>query len=256
MSLHRFYLPPDQCQSGELLLEGPEAHHAAGVLRLTRGQRVTVLDGAGAEFLCEILDVSRKSVRLKVAQKHSAPPPACDITLLQGVPKGKLFESIIQKAAELGARRIVPLLSERAVPDFDSEEALRKTVKWQAVAIEAIKQCGSAWLPRVEQPLKPQEFLAKKESFELPLIASLQPGSRHPREYFRQFRTQHNRLPHSATIWIGPEGDFSPAEVQLVQSSGALPITLGKLILRTETAAIYCLSILNYELDWQATESR
>jgi len=253
VSLHRFYLPPEHCHGEELRLEGPEAHHAYGVLRLSQGQRITVLDGAGGELLCEILDVSRKSVRLKVAQKHSAPPPACDITLLQGVPKGKLFESIIQKATELGARRIVPLLSERAVPDFDSKEAVRKGSKWQAVAIEAIKQCGSAWLPKVEQPQKPQEFLARKELFELPLIASLQPGSRHPRDYFRQFCAQNNRPPRSACLWIGPEGDFSPAEVQLVQSAGALPITLGKLILRTETAAVYCLSMLNYELDWQAS---
>jgi 16S rRNA (uracil1498-N3)-methyltransferase len=86
----------------------------------------------------------------------------------------------------------------------------------------------------------------------LPLIASLQPGSRHPREYFQEFHAQHGRQPRSVCIWIGPEGDFSPAEVQLVQAAGASPITLGKLILRTETATIYCLSILNYELDWHA----
>jgi 16S rRNA (uracil1498-N3)-methyltransferase len=132
--------------------------------------------------------------------------------------------------------------------DLDEKHAGRKAEKWQQVAVEAIKQCGAAWLPRVEAPMTLKEFLARRETFELPLVASLQSGAQHPRDYFRKFESEHGRKPASACIWIGPEGDLTAEEVAAITSADALPITLGKLVLRVETAATYCLSILNYEL--------
>jgi len=245
----RFYLPPEQCANPPLFLTGREAHHAIHVLRLRRDDEVTVLNGAGAEFRCEVQEYDRDKVKLAVTQKISAPPLPCQITLLQALPKGKIIESIIQKATELGAFRIVPLLSERVAAAQLEAKALRhKTDKWRLVAIEAIKQCGSAWLPEIESPVTPNQFLARHEIFELPLIAPLQSDSRHPREYFRAFHAKIERRPRSISIWVGPEGDFTREEVASVASSGALQISLGRLVLRTETAAIYCLSILNYEI--------
>ena len=246
--MHRFYLPPTECKAGPLMLAGTEAHHAIRVLRVRRGERVTVLDGDGGEVLCDIVDFDRDKVQLAVVEKKAVPPPPCSITLLQAIPKGKIIESIIQKATELGVARVVPLLTERVVTDLDEKHAERKAEKWQHVAIEAIKQCGAAWLPRVEAPVTPKEFLARKEPFELPLIASLQPGAQHPRNYFRQFEVQHGRKPKSACIWIGPEGDLTADEVAAATAAGARPITLGHLVLRVETAATYCLSVMNYEL--------
>jgi len=245
--MHRFYLPPDKCKTAPLMLSGREAHHALHVLRVRRGEQIVVLDGAGAEFHCEVQDYDRDKVQLAVTQKNSAPPLPCQITLLQAVPRGKIIEAVIQKATELGAARIVPLLSERVTARLDDESAAHKAGKWQLVAIEAIKQCGSAWLPQVEPPVTPGQFLARHEKFEMPLIGSLQPDRRHPREYFRAFQAEHGRQPKSVCVWVGPEGDFTPDEVIAIQSGGALPITLGNLVLRSETAAIYCLSILNYE---------
>ncbi len=245
----RFYLAPDQCADAALFLAGREAHHAIHVLRLRPGDEVTVLNGAGAEFRCEVQEYERDKVKLAVTEKITVPPLACQITLLQALPKGKIIESIIQKATELGVFRIVPLLSERVVAAQLESKALRnKTDKWRLVAIEAIKQCGSAWLPQIESPVTPKQFLARQEKFELPLIASLQSDSRHPREYFRAFYEKSGRMPRSICIWVGPEGDFTPEEVASVTASGALPVSLGHLVLRTETAAIYCLSILNYEV--------
>ena len=121
-------------------------------------------------------------------------------------------------------------------------------------AVEAIKQCGSAWLPEVKPPLTPSQFFALAESFELSLIASLQSGSRPARDYFRAFHAKLGRMPRSVSVWIGPEGDFTPSEAELIKTNGVLPITLGRLILRTETAAIYCLSVLHYELQSSPTE--
>ena len=250
--MHRFYLPPEQCCGASLQLAGREAHHALHVLRLRQGDRLTVLDGAGHEFLCEVRRASRDTVPLAVVGKKSSPPLPCRITLLQAIPKGKLFDSIIQKATELGAFRIVPILAERVVSKLDPEETANKSGKWRQVAIEAIKQCGSPWLPQVESPLTPGQFLSRGEAFDLPLVAALESERRHPREWFREFYAAHKRLPASACVWIGPEGDLTPEEMDQIKGHGALPITLGPWVLRTETAAIYCLSILNYELQCQA----
>jgi 16S rRNA (uracil1498-N3)-methyltransferase len=241
--MHRFYLPPELSQKEELFLTGSEAHHALHVIRVRRGQSVTVLDGVGQQLLCDVQESDRDKVRLCVRERKTAAPPPCRITLLQAIPKGKLFESIIQKGTELGAARIVPLLSERVVVQLNKKEAQRKAAKWQAVAVEAIKQCGAPWLPRVETPISPEEFLVNKEQFELALVGSLQADAKHPKVYL-----QGDNKPKTAAIWIGPEGDLTPAELDLIKASGAHPISLGPLVLRTETAATYCLSILNYEL--------
>jgi 16S rRNA (uracil1498-N3)-methyltransferase len=246
--MHRFYLPPSQCQGPELELTERDVHHALHVLRLRRDERVAVLDGEGHEFHCRVNDASQRKVSLTVLLKNFIQPSPFQLTLLQAVPKGKAMDAIVQKATELGASRIVPLLSERIAVEFDRDESARKTEKWQATAIESIKQCGAPWLPHVEAPLSPRSYLARREKFELPLIASLQPDSQHPRKYFQAFVAQHHKPPKSVCVWVGPEGDFTPAEICAVKSWGALPISLGRLILRSETAAIYCLSVISYEL--------
>ena len=246
--MHRFHLPPANCRENMLRLDGREAHHALHVLRIHRGENVTVLDGAGTEFFCDVESATKNSLVLAVKEKKFTPAPPCPLTLLVAIPKGKLIESIIQKAVELGAHRIVPLLTERVVTQLDNDGAEAKREKWQSVAIESIKQCGTPWLPKVEAPQTIAEFLARGEKIELSLVGSLQTERRHPREWILEFQKQHERLPHSAGAWIGPEGDFTLDELKIIEAGGAKPVTLGKLTLRVETAAIYCLSFLNYEL--------
>jgi 16S rRNA (uracil1498-N3)-methyltransferase len=246
--MHRFYLPPQLGDENRLQLEGREAHHALKVLRLQPGESVSVLDGAGHEFLCTIESVSRQALSLAVREKKFTHAPACPITLLVAVPKGKIIENIIQKSVELGAHRIVPLLTERVVMQLDDEGSEQKREKWQQVAVEAIKQCGAGWLPTIEAPQSIANFLAQGDPIELPLVGALASPRRHPQECFKEFQKQHGRHPRSAGFWIGPEGDFTPEELQVILESGALPVTLGSLTLRVETAAIYGLSILNYEL--------
>ena len=246
--MHRFHLPPANCREPVLRLDGREAHHALHVLRLRPGERVTVLDGEGTEFLCNFESAAKSSLVLAVHEKKFTPAPPCLLTLLVAIPKGKLIESIIQKSVELGAHRIVPLLTERVVTQLNDDGAEAKREKWQLVAIEAIKQCGTPWLPKVEAPQTIAEFLAHGEKMELSLVGSLQTERRHPREWIADFQKQHGRRPHSTGVWIGPEGDFTLAELQAIEAAGAKPVTLGQLTLRVETAAIYCLSFLNYEL--------
>jgi 16S rRNA (uracil1498-N3)-methyltransferase len=246
--MHRFYLPPNQSHGPTLVLTGAEAHHGLQVLRVRLGEQVLVLNGEGIEFHCQVQALTRDTIALKVTEKRTLPPISHKITLLQSLPKGKIIESIIQKATELGVFRLVPILSERVVVKLDDQEAARKQAKWQAIAIEALKQSGSPWLPKVEAPARPRDFLARNEKFDLPLIASLEEGSHHARKWFSEFRNRERRSPESVCVWIGPEGDFSPEETKMIRAAGCLPITLGPQVLRVETASIYCLSVINYEL--------
>jgi 16S rRNA (uracil1498-N3)-methyltransferase len=223
------------------------------VLRLRQGDEVTVLDGAGGEYFCDVADQGRHDLRLRVVEKRIIPPLPWRITLLQALPKGKLFDTILQKATELGAHRIVPLLTERVVTQLDEDKAESKLEHWRAVVIEAIKQSGSAWLPEVMPPMTPAQFLARGEKFDLPLIGSLHAGARHPREWFRSFAAEHGRSPQTLCVWVGPEGDFTSGELDAAEAAGARPISLGRLVLRCDTAAICCLSLMQYEM--QATSS-
>ncbi len=252
--MHRFYLPPEACRNAPLRLDGCEAHHALQVLRLKPGAPVTVLDGAGQEYRCVVAHVAKDSLTLTVSERITTAPLTGSITLLVAIPKGKIIEDIIQKAVELGAQRIVPLLTERVVTQLDAEGAESKQAKWQTVAIEAIKQCGAAWLPKVETPQTITEFLKRGEAFDLALVGSLQTERRHPGDWLSTFQAQHGRPPQTAAVWIGPEGDFTRPELQVIEAAGVKPITLGPLTLRVETAAIYCLSFLNYELQRQPAQ--
>jgi 16S rRNA (uracil1498-N3)-methyltransferase len=209
-----------------------------------------VLDGAGHEYVCEAAELARNTIRLSVRQTKSVAPLPYQVTLVQAIPKGKTLDAIIQKATELGVFAIVPLLSERVVLRLDEEKFETKADHWRAIAVEAIKQCGSAWLPRVEPPTPFRTLLSRVDKFDLTLIASLQPGSRHPRAWFNAFQHERKQMPRSVCLWVGPEGDFTPEEVMAAESAGARPITLGRLVLRSETAALYSLSVVIYELQY------
>jgi 16S rRNA (uracil1498-N3)-methyltransferase len=239
--MHRFYLPPTQCQGPVLTLTGAEAHHALDVLRVKTGEAVVILDGAGREFSCTIRSLERKAMTLEVGQTQFSPAPVCRVTLVQAVPKGKLLETIIQKATELGAFRIIPLLSERVATRLEDDAVNHKAEKWRHTAVEAIKQCGQRWLPQVEAPVTLPALLARRENFDLSLVGSLRSDARHPREYFQ-------KPPGTIRIWIGPEGDFTDSELEAIRNAGGRPISLGPLVLRSDTAALYALSIVSYEL--------
>lgn len=225
--MRRLYLPPEQCRGLELKLTGREAHHALHVLRVRAGERITVLNGEGSEILCEACRRSRDSLTLAVVSRVSSTPLLYRVTLLQAIPKGKIFETIIQKATELGVWRIVPVLSEHTIPHPVEKGVAAKVEKWHQVAIEAIKQCGNPWLPQIEKPVTPAEFLSRGEIFDLPLVASLQPDRRHPRDHFAAFVREHGKSPQTVSVWIGPEGDFTPAELDAIKAHGARPISLG-----------------------------
>ena len=240
--MHRFYLPDLR----ELVLRGDEAHHGRHVLRLKPGDTVGVFDGRGHEAQCRVDEIARATIRLTALQHSSTPPLRCRITLAQAVPK-KNMDLIVQKATELGAAAIVPLISERTIVQLDAESA-GKTDRWLAIALESCKQCGNNWLPEIQPPRKAREFLADLPAFDLKLIGSLQPDARHLKAILANTPALQRSNTPSVLLLIGPEGDFTPAELALAKSNGCLPLSLGPLILRSDTAAIYALSILHHEL--------
>ena len=246
----RFYIPPDRWNLDRLVLDEDETHHATDVLRLKAGDRATVFNGAGAQAKVELASISKRAIELKLLAPTQSAPPACRITLGQAIPKGKNMDLIVQKATELGAASVVPLLTERTVVQCDAREADKKREKWQAVAIEACKQCGQNWLPAVLPPQTLNDLFDPQTApaFDLLLVASLQPDAVHPKKVISDFLDARGANPASVLVLIGPEGDFTPAEIALAKAHGSRPITLGPIVLRTETAALYCLSILNYEL--------
>jgi 16S rRNA (uracil1498-N3)-methyltransferase len=158
------------------------------------------------------------------------------------------MDFIVQKMTELGVNLVVPLLTERTVPDFAAETSVSKLERWVGTAIEAMKQCGTAWLPEIQVPMSLDAFLGKDQRAELELVASLQPGTRHPRKCFGSFMAEKGRLPRDVKVWIGPEGDFAPAELERIAAAGAIPVTLGRHVLRSETAAVYAMSVVQYEM--------
>jgi 16S rRNA (uracil1498-N3)-methyltransferase len=244
--MHRFYLSPEETRGTECVLPEREARHAAQVLRLRAGDKAIVLNGAGDELDCEVVEVTKVNVRLVVRGRKTWDALPHEITLFQAVPKGHLFESIVQKATELGIRRVVPLLTSRVATRLEPDDRGRKREKWRQVAIESIKQCGSPWLPEIELPRELADTLGDLPSFHLSLLASLRPNSRNPKMVFHSVE-KFPGAPLQCAIWVGPEGDFSSEECHAIERSGAVPITLGNLVLRCETAAVYCMSVVNYE---------
>ena len=246
--MHRFYISPENWDPDALALTGSEAHHARDVLRMKPPEKLVLFNGRGREITAEIVDLSGDGIRLRKLHEAETPVLRCRIILGQAIPKGKNMDVIVQKAVEIGAAEIAPIISDRTIVQVDPESAAQKHAKWQQIAIEAAKQCGQNWLPQVHGPRSLGDFFAASATFDLRLIGSLQPDAQHLKEILADYSSEHRHLPESVLMLIGPEGDFTPAELALARRHACHPITLGPIILRVETAAIYCLSILSYEL--------
>ena len=246
--MHRFYISPENWNPDAPALTGSEAHHARDVLRMKPAEKLVLFNGRGREITAEIVDLSGAGIQLRKLHEAETPALRSRIILGQAIPKGKNMDLIVQKAVEIGAAEIAPIISDRTVVQVDLESAAQKQAKWQQIAIEAAKQCGQNWLPQVHAPRRLDDFFLASMTFDLRLIGSLQPDAQHLKEILADYSNEHQHLPGSVLMLIGPEGDFTPAELALARHHGCRPITLGPIILRVETAAIYCLSVLSYEL--------
>lgn len=244
----RVFCQPAQRDPVSIQLSADESHHLVAVNRARLGDTVVAFDGRGTEWICELVGDRRPSAELKVRFSQSAKPLPYEITLGQALPKGQFMDAIVRKATELGAARIAPLESERTQVKLDDDRQDRKIEKWQTAALEAAKQCGNPWLPEILPLQNATAFIEASRGYDLKLIASLQPGAKSLKSVLSAFKAASQRAPKKVLWLIGPEGDFTPAELSQSKSFGFEPITLGPLVLRCETAAAYALSVLSYEL--------
>src|SRR4029079_8928822 len=176
--MHRFYIAPENWDPKGLALRESEVHHARTVLRMQAGDKLVLFNGEGRELTAEITNVRDDEIRLRKLHEGETPPLRCRIVLGQAIPKGKNMDLIVQKAVEIGATEIAPIISDRTIVQVGSESAAQKQSKWQQIAVGAAKQCGQNWLPHVHVPRKLSELFSvvAAESFDLQLIGSLQPG--------------------------------------------------------------------------------
>src|SRR5437763_335125 len=199
--MHRFYVSPANWNSPALALTGSEAHHARDVLRMKIREKLVLFNGRGREITAEIAELGRDEIALRKLHEAETPPLRCRIILGQAIPKGKNMELIVQKAVEIGAAEFAPIVSDRTVVQVDSETAAQKQAKWQQIAIEAAKQCGQNWLPRVHAPRNlPEFFSASEQPFDLRLIGSLQPDAQQLKKILDTYSREHGDRPRSVLM--------------------------------------------------------
>lgn len=234
----------------ERTLDAAESRHATQVLRLKEGALITAFNGRGKEAKVRITSATKERVEFEVLSQQQNPAPACNLHLGQALPKGKAMDWILQKVTELGVQSISPIQSDRSVVSIDEDKSEHKLERWTQTVTEACKQCGQNWMPQVHAPSSLQGFLDSLAPGGLRLIGSLQPEARPLPKVLREAWQQGPVA--NITYLVGPEGDFTPAEMGKARAAGFLPVSLGPNILRTETATLYLTSALLYEVQNQA----
>lgn len=244
MTLRRFHIRPEAIEGTRLRFDAEEAQHMARTLRLTPGDLVAAVDGSGRQYTVRLERVTAgAAVGTVLSTAWSATESPLAITLAQGVPKGDKLETVIRAATELGVARIAPVITERTVVRLDAGRWRERARRWQRVAKEAAKQCGRAVIPPVEPPRTLPEFLeaARPDSLRLCLWEGEGPG-------LDSVLAQLGEPVLAAVVLIGPEGGLAAAEVDLAVARGFSSVSLGARILRTETAGLTIVSILQSRL--------
>ena len=244
--MYHFFVTPDNVADGKIYIEGTDVNHIKNVLRMKAGDELCVNDGAGAEHLCEIENISEDEIVCRIISTggtNSEPP--VKYYLFQGLPKADKFEFIIQKSVELGAYEIIPVKTARSIVKYDEKKAEAKIERWRKISEAAAKQSRRGVIPEVKAIMSFKDAVEYAKALDINLI---------PYENFKSMeatRAVYGKVSPGMKvgIFIGPEGGFEQAEVALACEAGAHQISLGSRILRTETAALSLLSVLNYILE-------
>jgi 16S rRNA (uracil1498-N3)-methyltransferase len=241
MSLSRFYLHPAQwADGGALELAGEEAHHCGRVLRKVPGDEVEIFDGAGRVATARVATVGRERVGVEVTAERRESPAGMRVRLAPAILKGDAFDWLLEKAVELGATSVQPVLTSRVVARPGSGEWERKRARWQRRMLEAAKQCHTPFLPELLPPAEFADLIQTEQPGGWRLLPALTPGV----EPLARAMETGPEGGGEALVATGPEGDFTAEEVEAAVGAGFVPVSLGPLILRAETAAIAALSYL------------
>lgn len=244
--MHRFFIEPSQIQDMKIYVEGPDVNHIKNVLRMKPGDQVMISDGEGNQYLCALETSEAKRVWFGIVDTWKENRElSSDIYLFQGLPKSDKMELIIQKATELGVYELIPMVTGRTVVKLDEKKAENKLRRWNAIAESAAKQSGRSRIPRVHEVMTFSEALAYGGELDVLLI----PYEKAEGMDATRRAIENIRPGQSVGIFIGPEGGFEEEEVRQAQVCKAVPVTLGRRILRTETSGFVVLSILLYHLE-------
>ncbi|WP_367567850.1 16S rRNA (uracil(1498)-N(3))-methyltransferase [Lacrimispora sp.] len=250
--MYHFFVNQDQVGAETITITGPDVNHMKNVLRMGAGEEILVSNGVDKDYLCEILSVSPEKVLAKILSvtEGGTELPA-RLYLFQGLPKSDKMELIIQKAVELGVYEIIPVETKRTVVKLDKKKEESKLKRWQAVSESAAKQSKRLIIPKVSGVMTFRQALEfSQKELDRTVIPFEHAGNmRATREILKEIEPG-----MSVGIFIGPEGGFEDSEVELAKFHGAKPITLGKRILRTETAGLALLSVLSFQLEPSETE--
>ena len=246
--MNHFFVEKSHLNKDGIIIDQPgDVNHISHVLRLREGDRVTVSAGEGdREYLCRIRQMAEDEIRLEVEDVYgSSRELPVEITLYQGLPKGDKMEWIIQKAVELGAVRIVPVATRRAIVKLTGSKAERKIARWQGIARSAAEQSRRNRVPKVDPVMTFSKALQDASDLESVLIPYEEAeGMDEARKLITGLKEK-----KSLGIFIGPEGGFEPSEIQMAVEAGADVMSLGHRILRTETAGMMLLSVIGFSLE-------
>lgn len=244
--MHHFFVTPAQVAEETIVITGSDVNHIKNVLRMKTGEQLMIRDGVSNNYLCaiEIMEERQVQVKILTADKDSTELPA-RIYLFQGLPKSDKMELIIQKAVELGAYQIIPVATRRAVVKLDEKKAEARRKRWNTIAEGAAKQSGRMLVPEVAKVMSLKEAFDYAAALDCNLIPyELAAGIHETKAALSRIRPG-----MQIGVFIGPEGGFDTAEIELAKSRKVMPITLGRRILRTETAGLTALSILMFQLE-------
>lgn len=245
--MHHFFVEPGQIAGDVIRITGPDVNHMKHVLRMRPGEEVLVSDGGGRDYLCAVENLEDQAVDVRILKEEEARELPSRIWLFQGLPKGDKMELIIQKAVELGAAGVIPVATKNAVVKLDSKKEEAKVRRWQAIAESAAKQSKRSLVPEIGRVMSFSEAAAYLDTagFDLRLIPyENERGMEATREAFQKAATA-----RQIAVFIGPEGGFDEREIELARQAGILPVSLGKRILRTETAGLTVLAALMLRLE-------
>ena len=244
--MYQFFVEDAQISSTDVVIEGSDVNHIKNVLRMKCGEKIRISSASGRNFYCTVADITGETVRAEIIEELEENTELPNkIYLFQGLPKSDKMELIIQKAVELGAYRIVLVDTKRTVVKLDEKKASKKIERYNAIALSAAKQAKRSLIPKVEGVMSLEKALNEAKMLDEILIPyENAEGISYAKEVIKNLKGK-----ESIGVFIGPEGGFAEEEVQKAKEQGAKCITLGKRILRTETAALTALSILMFELE-------
>ena len=245
--MHRFFVEESAMGENSITITGGDVNHIKNVLRMAVGDKICVINGQNnKEYYCEITAVGNDAVDTRICEiRESDQELGNEVVLFQGLPKSDKMELIIQKAVELGVHTIVPVSTDRTVVKMDAKKEANKRKRWMSISESAAKQSGRLRIPEVTPVVSYREALEMAKKMDVRLIPyELAEGMEKTRELMSSIQPG-----QSVAVFIGPEGGFESSEIEKAMEIGAWPITLGKRILRTETAGLVTLAMLVYNLE-------